>query len=86
MEPFIKILVPVVLFLADIRVDWNDFKKAITVSTTGKTIVTENPRTTKAQHLQNFLTSVPFQATGRMEQIISKYTDRKRNRTRTYNI
>ncbi|KAK7593096.1 hypothetical protein V9T40_007848 [Parthenolecanium corni] len=64
-----------VLFLADVRVEWSDFRKAITLATTGKTVITENPSTTKAESLRNFLTAQPLQGTGKLDQIINKYTD-----------
>lgn len=64
------------LFLADIRVDWNEYRRAITTNTTGRTVITENPNTVKATNLKHFMTSIPFQASGKIDQIINKYMDR----------
>ncbi len=68
-------LLSAVLFLADVRVEWSDFRKTIIISTTARTIITEDPNIAKAQNLRDFLTSTPFQATTKLDQIINKYSD-----------
>ncbi|XP_050438704.1 meiosis-specific with OB domain-containing protein [Adelges cooleyi] len=43
-----------ILFLADVRLDWSEFKENMIAIVTGKTIITENPCTKEAEALRNF--------------------------------
>ncbi|XP_065213492.1 meiosis-specific with OB domain-containing protein [Planococcus citri] len=64
-----------VLFLADVRADWSNFRKIMMVSSTGRTIVTENPPTNAAQNLKAFISSTSFRNIAKIDQLVNKYAD-----------
>lgn len=47
------------------------------LSTTGRTVITEDPFTNAGQSLKTFIRSSSFQHTAKFDQLINKYADRK---------
>lgn len=50
-----------VLFMTDVRVEWNSFAKAKTATLTARTIITENPLGKEVETLRNYAESAPLQ-------------------------
>ena len=69
-----------VLFIADVRVDFDSWKKSFVVTSTSKTIITVNPDTQEAANLSKYAQSVDFSTKTRMDQYIAnidvRYVDR----------
>ncbi|KAK9502767.1 hypothetical protein O3M35_011477 [Rhynocoris fuscipes] len=51
-----------VLFMSDIRVSWNTFKRCMCGTIGIKSIITENPSTREAKSLANYASSAPLQS------------------------
>ncbi|XP_075225582.1 meiosis specific with OB domains hold'em [Lycorma delicatula] len=64
-----------VLFIANLRVDWNEYKKAMTGTVTSRTIITENPSTTEANALKNFARTAPVKPRAVLTQLATNYPD-----------
>ncbi|XP_067044393.1 meiosis-specific with OB domain-containing protein-like [Acropora muricata] len=48
----------IILFIADVKVTFDDFKKCMIATCDHKTIITANPNTTEARHLYNYAQSL----------------------------
>ena len=47
-----------VLFLADVRLGWNSFRKSITGTVSNRTVITEDPKTPEADVLRIYASTV----------------------------
>ena len=60
-----------VLFIADVRIDFDTWKNIYVISTTSKTIITVNPETQEAINLAKYAQTVDLSANTKMDQFIS---------------
>lgn len=66
-----------VLFVADVKLDWNNFKKCMTGTVTARTIITENPDIRIADELRAHARVAPVIPSVILEQLATNYPDRK---------
>ncbi|XP_046994040.1 meiosis-specific with OB domain-containing protein [Schistocerca americana] len=64
-----------VLFLVDMRVEWNAFKRGMVASDGLRTIITENPDTSEAMMLRAFARTAPVKPSAILEQLASTIPD-----------
>ncbi|XP_067002279.2 meiosis-specific with OB domain-containing protein [Anabrus simplex] len=64
-----------VLFLADMRVEWNMYKRSIMASDGNRTVVTENPDTPQAVALLRYARTAPIQATAILDHLANSLPD-----------
>ncbi|XP_026683521.1 meiosis-specific with OB domain-containing protein-like, partial [Diaphorina citri] len=60
-----------VLFMSDVNLSYNEYRKCWCLSTSSKTIITENPETTSGRALKEFAKSAPLDAKSVMMQLIN---------------
>ena len=60
-----------ILFLSDVRVDFDSWKRSFVVTFTSKSVVTVNPETKETESLQRYAASVDFSTVSRLEQFSS---------------
>ncbi|KAI5716698.1 hypothetical protein M8J76_010820 [Diaphorina citri] len=63
-----------VLFMSDVNLSYNEYRKCWCLSTSSKTIITENPETTSGRALKEFAKSAPLDAKSVMMQLINTLT------------
>lgn len=66
----------IVLFLADMRVEWSAFKHSMVASDCLCTIVTENPHTPESFALRELAHTVPIQPTDILEHLVNSIPHR----------
>lgn len=66
-----------VLFLADMRMEWNTFRRGMVAAEGPRSIVTEDPETTEATALRMYARTAPTQASAILAQLVSSIPDRK---------
>ncbi|XP_046398310.1 meiosis-specific with OB domain-containing protein [Ischnura elegans] len=64
-----------VLFLADVRLAWNNFHRSMGVSICSRTIITENPDTTEANVLREYAFSAPIAPSAVLDQMANSISD-----------
>lgn len=69
-----------VLFLADVRIDYDSWRGSFVVTSTSKTIITVNPDTTEATNLLRYAATVDFSTVSRLDQYVSSLDIRNVNR------
>ena len=70
-----------VLFLADVRIDYDSWRGSFIVTSTSKTVITVNPDTMEANNLQRYAATVDFSTVSRLDQFVSSLDIRNVNRT-----
>ena len=60
-----------VLFLADARIDWDDWRSSYVLTATSKTVVTVNPSTPEAEALVRYAQVADFSPISRLDQVTS---------------
>ena len=66
-----------VLFLADVRVDWNTFHRSTATSEGPRTIVTEGPDISEAIALRSYAHTAPISANAILAKLASSIPDRE---------
>lgn len=66
-----------VLFLADMRLDWNAFRRGMVAAEGPRSIVTEDPETPEATALRMYARTAPTKASAILAQLVSSIPDRK---------
>lgn len=66
-----------VLFIADAKLDWNNFKKCITGTVTARTIITENPNIRDANELREYARVAPTIPSVILDQLATNFPERK---------
>jgi len=66
-----------VLFLADMRLDWNAFRRGMVAAEGPRSIVTEDPETPEATALRMYARTAPIKASAILAQLASSIPDRK---------
>ncbi|KAJ9578528.1 hypothetical protein L9F63_005257 [Diploptera punctata] len=64
-----------VLFIADIRVDWNSYRRGMAATEGPRTIITENPDTIEAQTLRSYALTAPIKASAILAQLANSIPD-----------
>ena len=59
-----------ILFLADVRVDWDKYKNCCILTAMGKTIISFSPATPEAKVLASYAETVDLSPNGRLELMI----------------
>lgn len=65
------------LFLADMRLDWNAFRRGMVASDGPRSIVTEDPDIPEAAALRMYARTAPLRASAILAQLASSIPDRK---------
>lgn len=65
--------------MADIRVEWNNFRRGMVANDTNRTIITENPEFPEAQKLRDYLQKAPpsFGRNTALDRLVYNYPDRR---------
>jgi hypothetical protein len=66
-----------VLFLVDMRLEWNAFRRGIVASEGPRSIVTEDPETPEAAALRMYARTAPLKASAILAQLANSIPDRK---------
>lgn len=66
-----------VLFLADMRMEWNAFRRGMVAAEGARSIVTVDPETPEATALRMYARTAPIQASAILAQLVSSIPDRK---------
>lgn len=69
-----------VIFCADVRLDYSEFRQSVTAVFTSRTIITENPSTTEAQFLREYAENVPLQPIAVLEHLTQSVSEREYDR------
>lgn len=68
-----------VLFVADLRLDWNNYKKRMAGTVTARTIITENPCFADADELREHARTAPTVPSLILDQLATNFPDRQFN-------
>ena len=60
-----------ILFLADVRIDWDEWRTAFILTGTSKTVITVNPDTMEAAALVRFAQLADFSSVSRLDQFVA---------------
>ncbi|KAG8275284.1 hypothetical protein J6590_089388 [Homalodisca vitripennis] len=66
-----------VLFIADVRLNWNSFKKCMTATVTSRTIITENPDMADAEDLREHARNAPIVSSAILDQFATNFPERE---------
>lgn len=66
-----------ILFMTDMKIDWNTYFKCATATLTLRTVVTEDPIGHEAQTLRSYARTAPLQNISILDQITGMIPDRK---------
>jgi len=61
----------VILFLADARIDWDDYRSSFVLTATSKTVITVNPDTVEAGALVRYAQLADFSSLARLDQFVT---------------
>ncbi|KAK6637970.1 hypothetical protein RUM44_008394 [Polyplax serrata] len=64
-----------IIFFADVRLEWDNYRSAATANITARTVVTENPKTKEAIALRNYAKTAPIQPTAVLEYFAQNFVD-----------
>ncbi|KAG8311507.1 hypothetical protein J6590_042375 [Homalodisca vitripennis] len=64
-----------VLFIADVRLNWNSFKKCMTATVTSRTIITENPDMADAEDLREHARNAPIVSSAILDQFATNFPE-----------
>uniref|UniRef100_A0A1B6LKU8 MEIOB-like N-terminal domain-containing protein n=1 Tax=Graphocephala atropunctata TaxID=36148 RepID=A0A1B6LKU8_9HEMI len=64
-----------VLFIADVKLNWNDFKKCMTGTVTARTIITENPDIADAEDLREHARTAPTVPSAILDQLAINFPE-----------
>uniref|UniRef100_A0A1B6GAB0 MEIOB-like N-terminal domain-containing protein n=1 Tax=Cuerna arida TaxID=1464854 RepID=A0A1B6GAB0_9HEMI len=64
-----------VLFIADVRLNWNNFKKCMTATVTARTIITENPDMADADDLREHARNAPIVPSAILDQFAISFPE-----------
>jgi hypothetical protein len=59
-----------ILYIADIRADWDNFRGCVVLTATSKTIVTFNPSSPDAKLLLTFAADADLSSDGKLDELI----------------
>jgi len=74
----------VILFLADARIDWDDYRSSFVLTATSKTVITVNPDTVEAGALMRYAQLADFSSLARLDQFVTSVP--LNSFTRTVNV
>lgn len=66
-----------VLFISDIKLEWNNFNKAIVGRIIGRTVITEDPHTAEAEALRVYARHAPILRSAVLDRVSQDIPDRK---------
>ncbi|XP_054288214.1 meiosis-specific with OB domain-containing protein [Macrosteles quadrilineatus] len=64
-----------VLFIADVKLDWNNYRKRICAAVTGRTVITENPDCPEAIQQRNHARTAPTVAVAILDHLATNFAD-----------
>lgn len=66
-----------VLFLADVRLEWNTFRKGMSATVTSRSVITENPNIDEAMILRNYARTAPTKPIAILNHLANNIVDGK---------
>lgn len=65
-----------ILFISDIKLEWNNFTKCIVGRVFGRTVITEDPYTAEAEALRVYSRHAPISRNAVIDQVSQNFPDR----------
>lgn len=65
----------VVIFFADVKLEWDNFRSTLTANLNSRTVVTENPNINEAVVLRKYARTAPIQPTAVLEHFAQNLVD-----------